>query len=207
LIELPRRWSEELEELGRLAEGEHQLTNRSARQTLDHAIRCGEYLAEAKAKVAHGQWLHWIRDHLSYGPRKCQKYMFLAQNREELLRRYDSESHLPLERALQMLRHMPEVPEYAQRPPTPLPPAKEYSYTVEPAKEQTEPRQVTVDPVRAIQAAAYLPYGEVGTVALEFLRSARRALVQIDASDEWVRRLDRLINDIVQRLERDALDR
>jgi hypothetical protein len=110
-----------------------------------------------------------------------------------------------IDRALQILRHEPEVPEYAQRPPSPAPPVLAY-FSQEPAEEQTEPRQIAVDPVRAIQGAAYLPYGEAGTALVSSLRSARRHLLQIEPPDDLVRRWDRIVNDIMQLVERDALD-
>jgi hypothetical protein len=84
MTKLPRRWSSRLTELARQAEGEHQLACSTAWQSIEHVIRCGEVLAEAKAEIPHGQWLAYIADNLSFGPRQAQKYIRLAAHRDEL---------------------------------------------------------------------------------------------------------------------------
>jgi hypothetical protein len=65
-------------------EAEHEAANRDARSALEHAVRCGELLAQAKASLEHGQWLRWIGDHLSFGERQAQKYLRLAACKAEL---------------------------------------------------------------------------------------------------------------------------
>lgn len=39
---------------------EHKAAQTSAHTAVEHALRCGELLIEAKAKVAHDEWLPWI---------------------------------------------------------------------------------------------------------------------------------------------------
>jgi hypothetical protein len=56
----------------------HDQAHQSARTAIEHAVECGRLLLEAKAKVAHGQWLPWIEANLSFGVRQAQKYIRLA---------------------------------------------------------------------------------------------------------------------------------
>lgn len=48
---------------------------------LQHAFDCGEALIAAKAKVAHGQWERWLRDHFLYSERHARRFMDLAAYR------------------------------------------------------------------------------------------------------------------------------
>lgn len=66
---------------------------------LQHAIRAGELLIEAKAQVEHGQWLPWLEANFSKSPRSAQGYMRLAENAEDAQR----VAHLGLKGALREL--------------------------------------------------------------------------------------------------------
>lgn len=57
----------------------HHAANTAARTALEHAVRCGELLAEAKSHVPHGQWLPWLSANVAVGVRQAQKYIRLAQ--------------------------------------------------------------------------------------------------------------------------------
>lgn len=50
------------------------------RAALQHAIRAGELLTEAKARMVHGEWLPWLEMNFSATPRLAQQYMVLAAN-------------------------------------------------------------------------------------------------------------------------------
>jgi hypothetical protein len=45
----------------------------------DHAIAAGHALIEAKALVAHGEWLAWVKEHCGFSERTAQIYMRLAE--------------------------------------------------------------------------------------------------------------------------------
>jgi hypothetical protein len=60
---------------------EHAAVRTSARQTLDHAIRAGELLLQAKDKVGHGRWTDWLPNHCDLSERTAQAYMRLARNK------------------------------------------------------------------------------------------------------------------------------
>ena len=82
-------------------EAEHQAAIGAFRATLDHAIRCGELLTQAKAQIGHGGWLAWIADNLTLKPRQCQGYMRLYANRDAL--NAQATAHLSIEGALHLL--------------------------------------------------------------------------------------------------------
>jgi hypothetical protein len=60
-------------------EAEHAATQLAAQSALEHAIRCGELLLEAKVKVGHGDWLPWLKANCSFRPRTARAYMQLAR--------------------------------------------------------------------------------------------------------------------------------
>jgi len=53
----------------------HRLSLKHATKAIEHAMRCGEMLTEAKAKVAHGQWLPGLRENVEFSDRSAQAYM------------------------------------------------------------------------------------------------------------------------------------
>lgn len=58
---------------------EHQLVELHANSAVQHALRCGELLLQAKAQLQHGEWLGWLRDNCHVGTREAQRYMRLAR--------------------------------------------------------------------------------------------------------------------------------
>ncbi len=75
---------------------------------LARARECGELLIEAKAAVAKGRWLAWIKANIKCTPRTCQYYVAVAKHWAELGDQYETVSHLTLKSAIKMLR--PEKP-------------------------------------------------------------------------------------------------
>jgi hypothetical protein len=63
---------------------EHEQVGRALTSALDHALRAGDLLIEAKAQLGHGQWLPWLAEHCRFAERTAQAYMRLARNREQL---------------------------------------------------------------------------------------------------------------------------
>ena len=70
--------------LAQAIDQEHQAYIGAARSAIEHAIRCGELLLEAKAQVGHGGWLPWIEANLSFGDRQARKYMRLAEHADQI---------------------------------------------------------------------------------------------------------------------------
>jgi hypothetical protein len=83
-------------------EAAHQLAIGAARTAIQHAVACGKLLIEAKAQVAHGEWLPWVEEHLSFGDRQARKYMALAANAEQLAYR-NCGSDLGINAALELI--------------------------------------------------------------------------------------------------------
>lgn len=52
---------------------------RDHRSAVDHAIRCGTLLLQAKAAVAHGKWDNWLKANVRFSSRSAQGYMRLAR--------------------------------------------------------------------------------------------------------------------------------
>jgi hypothetical protein len=44
----------------------------------------GDMLAQAKAKLSHGEWLPWLKDNCLLSERTAQRYMAAAERRKEL---------------------------------------------------------------------------------------------------------------------------
>lgn len=64
--------------------GEIEAAERDARSAVEHARRAGKLLLEAKGRVAHGEWLPWLRAHCRAAERTAQAYMRLARRLAEL---------------------------------------------------------------------------------------------------------------------------
>jgi hypothetical protein len=62
----------------------HRQAGQALRASLEHALRVGELLIQAKAKVGYGQWLDWLRENCEVSERLAQKYMQVARDQERL---------------------------------------------------------------------------------------------------------------------------
>ena len=63
---------------------EHEAVCEAAMTATQHAIKCGNLLAEAKSGLSHGQWLPWLKENCELSERTTQAYMRLARRYEEL---------------------------------------------------------------------------------------------------------------------------
>ena len=59
---------------------EHDACLSAVRTSIEHAIKAGALLEEAKGLLKHGQWLPWLSDHCGLSDRIAQRYMRLARN-------------------------------------------------------------------------------------------------------------------------------
>jgi Protein of unknown function (DUF3102) len=73
-----------LPDLAARIKAEHEAATASLRDSVRHAIAAGELLIEAKARLKHGQWLPWLRDHCSISERTAQLYMRVGKNRDQI---------------------------------------------------------------------------------------------------------------------------
>jgi hypothetical protein len=82
---------------------EHAACATALQTTLQHAIRAGELLAEAKALLPHGGWLPWLEANFQGSVRSAQAYMRVAARRAELAANTQDAAHLTLSTALEQL--------------------------------------------------------------------------------------------------------
>jgi hypothetical protein len=80
---------------------EHAAASASLRRGLDHAIRAGELLLDAKRLHRHGQWTKWVADNLAFSDRTARAYMQLARMPIEKRQRV---ADLPLRETLSAIR-------------------------------------------------------------------------------------------------------
>ncbi len=72
--------SNSLADLAARINAEHEAASTFMQQGLERAIRAGELLIEAKAQLAHGHWLPWLREHCHVPERTVQAYMRVARS-------------------------------------------------------------------------------------------------------------------------------
>ena len=68
------------EDLVREINTEHGHVETHKRNTVQHAIRCGELLLEMKRRVGHGNWLAWVGEHFDASERTARNYMEIAKS-------------------------------------------------------------------------------------------------------------------------------
>jgi hypothetical protein len=71
----------DLKTLARQINDNHSAVISSARTALSKAIACGEALSSAKAVLADGLWLQWLRKNCTVSDRTAQVYIQLAENK------------------------------------------------------------------------------------------------------------------------------
>jgi hypothetical protein len=76
-----------LDELAAELAAEHQRCEAAYRRALEHALRCGDLLIEAKAQLPRGEWGDWLANNFPASDRTARGYMQLARNRHQIERR------------------------------------------------------------------------------------------------------------------------
>jgi Protein of unknown function (DUF3102) len=69
-----------LTELAARIRSEFEAAEQGHRDALGHAIRAGELLTQAKARMKHGEWLPWLEENFPGDRRTATRYMALAAN-------------------------------------------------------------------------------------------------------------------------------
>ena len=87
---------------------EHDLAHKAANVAMAHALRCGELLKEAQAKLPHGKWERWLKQNTKIAPRTARAYMQIAAldpaNRQRV-------AELPLREALKAVAQHKYLPD------------------------------------------------------------------------------------------------
>jgi hypothetical protein len=92
---------------------EHEATAAALKRGLEHALRAGELLIEAKALLKHGQWLPWLRDHCAISDRTARLYTSLARNRAHIEAQIGSVADLSVRGAVALMA-TPKTSDYAK---------------------------------------------------------------------------------------------
>ncbi len=74
-----------LEDLAPRINAEHRACEAAAATAVEHAIRCGELLLEAKQSKKHGGWMSWLADNFEGSQDLANKYMRVARNSERVM--------------------------------------------------------------------------------------------------------------------------
>jgi hypothetical protein len=106
IIAKPYQTPKSLAELAAQIDAEHDRAEKAIHDALAHARGAGALLAEAKARVPHGEWLGWLKAHCNFTPRTAQRYMQLAEHWEEIVAK--GGEGLNLNGALKLLAHEKE---------------------------------------------------------------------------------------------------
>ena len=73
-----------LADLARQINAEHEACHAAMRASVEHAVRAGVLLIEAKAGLPHGEWAGWIDAHCEFSDRTARAYMRLAKELPKL---------------------------------------------------------------------------------------------------------------------------
>ena len=73
-----------LDNLAQRINAEHEACRDAATAAVEHAVRAGELLIEAKAGLTHGDWTSWLEVKCSFADRTARAYMRLARELPKL---------------------------------------------------------------------------------------------------------------------------
>jgi hypothetical protein len=88
-----------LPELADAIRQEHRVSKECFYRSMEHALRCGDLLLEAHARVPYGEWQRWVVDNLPMSIRCEQNYRKLAEHQRESA----NVAHLGVAEALDVL--------------------------------------------------------------------------------------------------------
>ncbi|MCH8839366.1 MAG: DUF3102 domain-containing protein [Planctomycetes bacterium] len=82
---------------------EHQACMQAAGKAIEHAMRCGDLLSEAKAKCPYGEWQDWLKQNFDASSRTARAYMRLAENRQMIESKRQSVATLGVADAIRLI--------------------------------------------------------------------------------------------------------
>lgn len=103
-------------ELAKRINEAHRLARDHAQSAIEHALRAGALLLEAKAGLPHGRWLPWLRENVSLSERTVQGYLRLASRQDAIRAKLAADPGLSVRQALGHLS-VPLGLDVAARPP------------------------------------------------------------------------------------------
>jgi hypothetical protein len=82
---------------------EHYAFVGTFRKAVEHGIRAGELLAQAKEQCPHGTWLPWLEENFDGSARTAQEYMRLYRYRDKIRAKTRDSAQLSISGALREL--------------------------------------------------------------------------------------------------------
>ncbi len=73
-----------LADLANQINAEHEACHAAMRASVEHAVRAGVLLIEAKAGLPHGEWASWLYANCDFSARTARAYMRLAKELPKL---------------------------------------------------------------------------------------------------------------------------
>jgi len=128
-----------LETLAEMVNESAELAERSIRDAVQHALRCGRALHACKSQLPHGKWLGWLRVNFDRDISTAERYMRLAENWESVPNLQQAES---MRQALRLIAEDRRGPDPIEVEPEPVE-QPEPQQTPEPEAVEDEPE---VDP-------------------------------------------------------------
>lgn len=58
---------------------EHEACEQDAKSAVEHAVKAGELLTDAKAQVQHGEWLPWLCQNVPFSQQTANVYMRISE--------------------------------------------------------------------------------------------------------------------------------
>jgi hypothetical protein len=83
MTDIEKQKSATLESLAQQINEEHRQCETAFSSGLEHAIRAGELLEEAKGGLEHGKWLGWLKENFDGAVRTAQAYMRVARKKAD----------------------------------------------------------------------------------------------------------------------------
>src|SRR5689334_10117732 len=84
----------------------HEAVVKALESGLEHAIRCGEHLDQARKLIGRGDWEEWVEKNCGFSIRTARNYLTVFRRQAELPKREETSYR----RAVQMLRRDPTQP-------------------------------------------------------------------------------------------------
>ncbi len=84
LNKMEKRRLESLDNLAAQINNEHRYCESALKSSLDHALKVGELLVEAKSRCPYGAWEAWLKQNFDGSLQVAQAYMRMAQGGEEV---------------------------------------------------------------------------------------------------------------------------
>jgi hypothetical protein len=106
-----------LETLAEMVNESAELAERSIRDAVQHALRCGRALQACKSQLPHGKWLGWLRVNFDRDISTAERYMRLAENWETVPNLQQAES---MRQALRLIAEDRRGPEPIEIEPEPV---------------------------------------------------------------------------------------